>query len=192
MIFALVAALAVGFLANAGVFGSGAPQVESQSLEEVTPERTGSVPPPDARVGETVEAGGLRWTITDVRTSTEIQSYTLPPESKPGSFVTLDFTVENVSGGPLTLTPDSLAIFGESGVSLPARADVNSKFVRHELNILFNEFALLEPGQKSEGRVNFDLEIPFGAQGEPDPSRYLARAGDADPAAENERFVSLR
>ncbi len=137
-----------------------------------------------------VTAGGLRWTVTGASQRTELRSYTYPPETLHGIFMTVDFEVENVSDKPVTLTQDSMHLVKDDVRSPPA-ADVNSQFVRAEENLLFNEYGLLEPGEKKNGRVNFDLGVPFGITSPSGVSGFAVELGDADPTVEKERTVDL-
>src|SRR5215203_599730 len=57
-----------------------------------------------ASIGETVTAEDVSWAVTNASRENELRTYTFPPKSVPGSYVSIDFTVENVSDEPVTLT----------------------------------------------------------------------------------------
>lgn len=183
-IFGLFAAIILGMLATFGVFGPKAPvQTSIAADREATVETTGQRAEQAASVGETVTAGDLSWTVTAARQRGEISKYTYPPETTPGDYVHLEFTVENVSGGPVTLTGETLRVYDAAGTEYLPEPDRNSSYVKHEYNILFNELGLLQPGEKREGRVN--VEVSPGAGG------FVVELGDADPTASEERYVKL-
>jgi len=183
-IIGLFCAIALGMLATFGFFGPKAPVGSSVSAEQVAPSETAN-PRADqaASVGETVRAGGLSWTVTDAHPKDEVSKYTFPPETIPGSFVRLDFTVKNVSDGPVTLTDETIALYDAAGTEYLPEPDRNSSFVQPRYNILFDELGLLEPGETREGKVNFGVSP--GARG------FVARLGDTDPTVREEKYVDL-
>jgi Domain of unknown function (DUF4352) len=184
-IVALFAAIVVGILASFGVIGSKAP-ISTPPVEPVaktTPVEVEQVEQSAATIGEPVTAGDVSWTITDARRESEIHRFTFPPHSQPGNFVTLTFTVENVSEEPVTLTEDSLTLLNDEEQRFPAQPDVNDTYVVPEKNLLFAEASLLEPGETKEGEVNF--ELPPGA------SASMAQLGGSDPNADEEEYVDL-
>jgi hypothetical protein len=136
-----------------------------------------------ASIGETVISGDVSWAVTNVSRENELRTYTFPPKSVPGSYVSLDFTVENVSDEPVTLTGDTIALFDAEGNEFRPEPDRNSTFIEPELNILFNEKSLIEPGATKEGRVNFGVL--------PSSSGFRALLGDTDPNASEGRYVDL-
>jgi hypothetical protein len=183
-IIGLFAAIALGMLATFGFFGPKAPVGSSVSAEPgattVTnnPRAEQAVP-----VGETVRAGGLSWTVTDAYPKDEVSKYTFPPETIRDSFVRLNFIVENVSGQPVTLTDETIALYDAAGTEYLPEADRNSSFVLPRYNILFNELGLLEPGEIREGKVNFGVL--------PNAEGFVARLGDTDPTVREEQYVDL-
>ncbi len=136
-----------------------------------------------AGIGETVNAGDVSWSVTDASRETELHTYTFPPKSVPGSYVSIDFTVENVSDRSVTLTGDTISLFDAEGNEFRPEPDRNSTFVKPELNILFNEHSLLQPGESKEGRVNFGVL--------PRSSGFRALLGDTDPSVSEGRYVDL-
>lgn len=182
---ALVLAMLVGFLALTGIFGRGASPDTSSA---VSPEATGGQPEqrvarPTVPVGRTVTAGELSWTVTEARRESELRAYTFPPNTIPGNFVTLTFTVENTSEKPVTLTADSILLLDSSGMEYQPEPDLNNTFVQPEQNLLFSEFGLIEPGATREGRANFG--VLAGSSG------FVAELGDTDPTLEEEKYVDL-
>lgn len=186
-IVALFAAVVVGLLATFGVFGEKAPvsptlpnaeaEVTQQQAEQQA-ERASA-----ASVGETVTAGDVSWTVTDARQETELHAYTFPPNDIPGNFVTMDFTVENVTDEPVTLTGEEITIFDQSGMEYQPEPDRNNTFVEPEKNLLFSEFGLIEAGQTKEGTVNFGVLN--------NSSGFIALLGDTDPTVNEGRYVDL-
>jgi hypothetical protein len=160
-------------------YGTVADQV---ATEEATNQQAGQNQQA-ASIGETVTAGDVSWAVTNVSRENELRTYTFPPKSVPGSYVSLDFTVENVSDEPVTLTGDTIALFDAEGNEFRPEPDRNSTFIEPELNILFNEKSLIEPGATKEGRVNFGVL--------PSSSGFRALLGDTDPNASEGRYVDL-
>ena len=136
-----------------------------------------------AGIGETVIARDVSWTVTDTSREDELHTYTFPPMSVPGSYVSIDFTVENVSDRPVTLTGDTISLFDAEGNEFRPEPDRNSTFVRPELNILFNEHSLVQPGESKEGRANFGVL--------PNSSGFRALLGDTDQRVSEGRYVDL-
>lgn len=182
-LIALGAAIVIGMLASFGAFGSKAAQESAAVGLEATVETTNQQAERAAKLGETVTAGDVSWTVTDAVEETELRTYTFPPKSVPGSYVSMDFTVENVSEEPVTLTGDAMTLLDASGIEYQPEPDRNSTFVRPELNILFNEHSLLEPGEKREGRVNFEVL--------PRASGFVVLLGDTDPTTSEGEYVDL-
>lgn len=181
----LFAAMAVG---GYGAFVS-TPPPEYGSVAGL--EATGEATNPQAGqneqasgIGETVTAGDVSWIVTDASRETELRTYTFPPKSVSGSYVSIDFTVENVSDRPVTLTGDTISLFDAEGNEFRPEPDRNSTFVRPELNILFNEHSLIQPGESKKGRVNFGVL--------PNSSGFRALLGDTDPSVSEGRYVDLR
>ncbi len=52
-----------------------------------------------------------------------------------------------------------------------------------------DSMALLDPGEKREGRVNFDLSVPIGADPSADLSGFRLELGDGDPTVEEEELI---
>lgn len=150
---------------------------------EATGETTDQQIGQTAGIGETVTAGDVSWTVTDASRENELHTYTFPPMSVPGSYVSIDFTVENVSDRPVTLTGDTISLFDAEGNEFRPEPDRNSTFVTPELNILFNEHSLIQPGQSKEGRANFGVL--------PNSSGFRALLGDTDPSMSEGRYVGL-
>lgn len=180
----LFAAIVLGMLATFGAFGPKAP-VESGIVagQQATMEATNQRAEQAASVGETVTAGDVSWTVTAAYPETEVSTYTFPPETQPGNYVRLDFTVENVSEKPVTLTDEMVAILDGAGNEYLPEPDRNSTYVPREFNILFNELGLLRPGETREGKVN--VGVP------PDAAGFVARLGESDPIVSEEKYVDL-
>ena len=183
-IIGLFAAIALGMLATFGFFGPKAPvgasiSAEQEAKTEVTNRRAEQA----ASVGETVKAGDLSWTVTDAYPKDAVSKYTFPPETIRDSFVRLNFTVENVSDRPVTLTDETIILYDAAGTEYLPEADRNSSFVPPKYNILFNELGLLQPGETREGKVNFGVL--------PDAEGFIARLGDTDPTVREEKYVDL-
>ena len=179
---ALLAAIVVGMLATFGFFGEKAarpstlPGLEAEATQQQG-EQSG------VAIGETVTAEGISWTVTDAFKETELRTYTFPPRTTPGNYVSLMFTVENISEGPITLNDDSITLFDQAGTEYLPEPDRNSTYVEPEKNLLFDETGLIEPGATKEGRVNFGvLENSSG---------FTARLGDTDPTTSEEKDVNL-
>jgi len=185
---ALVAATVVGAFAAYGAFGSYAPaSFTTGKPPAAAPAVTGTANPESATAGE------LRWTVEEVRRVGELRSYTSPPSTERGDFLVVTFTVENLSGGPITLTGDSMALVSGDGRTERPVANLNAKFVAPEEDLLFSESGLLDGKEKKRGRVNFSLSAPFGGtRSGAGLSGLELEVGDANPTAENEKRLNLR
>ncbi len=151
-----------------------------EATAEVTNQQAGQAA---IAIGETVTAGDVSWTVTDAILETELCSFTFPPECEPGRYVSLEFTAENVADRPVTLTEETITLFDASGIEYQPEPDRNNVFVRPELNILFTEHSLLQPGVRKEGKVN--VEVLSNASG------ITALLGDTDPTVSEGEYVDL-
>ena len=190
-ILAFVGAIVVGSLAATGVLSDAAQSFRVGGSEVNIVPATGQFEPRTNFIGETVTAGELTWTIETARQTTEVKGFALPPAPLRGNLVVVNFTVKNISEGPVTLTPESLILIDETGRESPPAASVNTEFVVPEYAILFNERRLLDPGEEKEGKVIYDLEVPFGVDPSADLSGFRLRLGDGDPTVEEEEHVDL-
>jgi Domain of unknown function (DUF4352) len=187
----LVAAIVVGTLAVGGVLSDAAQSYRVGGSEaNVVPAKT-RFEPKTVNIGETLGAGDLTWTVDTARQTTEIRGFALPPDPLRGNLVVVTFAVKNDSDGPVTLTPESLVLVDEEGRTSPPAASVNTEYVIPEYAILFNERRLLDPGEEEEGKVVFDLEVPFGVDPSADLSGFRLRLGDGDPTTKEEQYVDL-
>ncbi len=170
-----------------GVYGAfiSKPPIEPEIAAglEATGETTNQQAGQTAGIGETVVAGDVSWVVTDASRETELHTFTFPPESVPGTYVSMEFTVENVSDRPVTLTGDTIFLVDAEGNEFRPEPDRNSPFVRPVLNILFNEHSLIQPGESKEGRANFGVL--------PNSSGFRALLGDTDPSVSEGRYVDL-
>jgi hypothetical protein len=178
---ALVAAMVVGALAATGVLGEAAE----------TPEKPMLVKPETRSIDRSVVAGKLSWTVDEARLTNVVRGFALPPDRLRGNFVIVTFSVENVSEGHITLNPESLVIVDEEGRKSAPAASVNTEYVVPKYAILFNEGALLDPGEKKEGKVVFDLNVPFGVNPSAHLSGFRLQLGDGDPTKKEEKYVDL-
>jgi len=183
-IVGLFAAIALGMLATFGVFGLGATVGSSippgqEAMTEAANERAEQA----ASVGETVAAGDVSWSVTEAYPDDEVSKYTFPPQTIRGSFVHLNFTVENVSERPVTLTDEAIILYDAAGTEYLPEPDRNSSYVPPRYNILFNELSLLQPGESRAGKVNFEVL--------PNAAGFVALLGDTDPTVNKEEYVDL-
>ena len=190
-ILAFVAAIVVGSLAATGIISDAAQSFHVEGSEAEIVPATGRFEPKTRLIGETVTAGELTWTIETARQTTEVKGFAYPPAPLRGNLVVVDFTVENVSDGPVTLSPESLVLADELGRESPPAAADNTEYVVPKYAILFNERALLQPGEEKEGKVVYNLEVPFEVNPEADLSGFRLRLGDGDPTVEEEEYVDL-
>ena len=183
-LFALIGAMVVGMY---GVVFVGKPTAGSEIAVglEATSEATerSEQDRQAASIGETVSAGDVSWTVTDASTETVLRTYTFPPKSVPGRYVSMEFAIENVADRPVTLTGETITLFDAEGNAFRPEPDRNSTFVEPELNILFNEKSLLQPGTTKEGKVNFEVLD--------NSSGFTALLGDTDPTVSEGRRVDL-
>jgi Domain of unknown function (DUF4352) len=191
-LLSLIATVIVGSLAAVGVLSSaatssrvGAPG-NYAAREEAAPVR-----PAKRLLDESVSAGKLHWSVHEVSRRSELDAYTYPPTILHGDFLVVSFTVKNTSEVPITLTEDSVALVAGNGLESRPAASVNSEYVDPEKAILFNEGGLLEPGEEAEGRVNFDLTVPFGVSPSSELSGFRLQLGDGDPRAEEGERLDL-
>lgn len=179
----LFAAIVLGMLATFGAFSQRAPAESVAAGLEATTEAPNQRAEQAASLGETVRAGDVAWTVTDAYPKDEVSSYNFPPETVPGSFVRLEFTVENVSDQPVTLTDESIVLYDAAGTEYLPPPDRNSTYVLPKYAILFNELGLLQPGETREGKVNF--EVLDNAEG------FVARFKNTDPTVDEGEYVDL-
>lgn len=188
---ALVAAMVVGALATAGVLGGAATSSRVGGSQAEAEEEPTLVKPATSSIDRTVVADKLSWTVHEARLTNVVHGFALPPDPLRGNFVVVTFSVENVSDGPVTLDPQSLVLVDGEGHKSPPAASVNTEYVVPEHAILFNEEALLDPGAKKEGKVVFDLSVPFGVNPSADLSGFKLQLGDGDPTVKEEKYVDL-
>jgi hypothetical protein len=188
---ALVAAMVVGALAATGVLGEATTSSRVGGSQAETQEEPTFVKPATRSIDRSVVAGKLSWTVDEARRVNVIHGFTLPPSPLRGNFVIVTFGVENVSDGPITLNPESLVIVDEQGRKSAPAASVNTEYVVPRYAILFNEGALLYPGEKKEGKAVFDLSVAFGVNPSADLSGFRLQLGDGDPTREENKFVDL-
>ena len=183
---ALLMAIVVGTLAAFGTFGAKSSTSSTiVDMEAVPEEQTtqGGQATPATSIGQAVTLGDVSWTVTDASKKSELHRYTFPPKTTPGNFVSVDFTVENVSNQPVTLTDEVIALFDSQGNEYRPAADRNDAYVENDKNLLFNEEGLLEPGETKEGEVNFQVL--------PNSSGFKVRLEGTNPNANEERYVNL-
>jgi hypothetical protein len=187
----LAAALVIGALAATGVLSQAAtsPNVGGSKVE-ISPEAD-KVRPTTSSIDRSVRAGKLLWTVEEARRVNVLPGFALPPDPLHGDFVTISFSVENISDGPVTLGTESMTLLDEKGRESPPAASINSEYVEPENAILFNERRLLEPGEENRGRVNFDLTVPFEISPSADLSGFRLRLDDDDPTRREEKYVDL-
>jgi len=188
---ALVAAMVVGALAATGVLGEAATSSRVGGSQVETPEEPTLVKPETRSIDNSAVAGKLSWTVDEARLTNVVRGFALPPDPLRGNIVVVTFSVENVSDGPVTLNPESLVIVDEEGRKSPPAASVNTEYVVPKYAILFNEGGLLDPGEKKEGKVVFDLSVPFGVNPSADLSGFRLQLGDGEPTKKEEKYVDL-
>jgi hypothetical protein len=188
---ALVAAMVVGALAATGVLGEAATSSRVGGSQVETPEEPTLVKPETRSIDSSAVAGKLSWTVDEARLTNVVRGFALPPDPLRGNIVVVTFSVENVSDGPVTLAPESLVIVDEEGRKSPPAASVNTEYVVPKYAILFNEGGLLDPGEKKEGKVVFDLSVPFGVNPSADLSGFRLQLGDGEPTKKEEKYVDL-
>jgi len=189
-VLALLTAFVVGGLAAIGVLSDAATStgIGGSEAEAETPKSERTTVP----IEESVEAGALSWTVSEARRTGEIHSYTYPPTILRGDFIIITFTVENVTNGPITLNNEAMSLVDkESGTTGHPAASVNGEYVPPVRDPLFTESGLLDPGEEVNGRVNFDLNVPFSQDPTLDRSGFSLELGDGDPTAEEEKRVDL-
>lgn len=180
----LLAATIIGMLAVTGIIGNNVSQKAPQFVEIA--ERVQR-----EEVGRTVVSGDVRWTVHEARLTNVLHAYAFPPGIQTGAFVQLTFTAENISDIPVTLDAESVAL-AMDGLEDPADSDVNAQYVRPHLNILFNELSLIHPGESKEGKVNFDLQVPFEIESVEEVSTVTVILRDTDPTVERAEEIELR
>lgn len=187
----LAAALLVGALATTGVLSEAATSTHVGGSRAKISQEAEHVEPTTSHIDKSVRAGKLSWTVHEARRVNVLRGFTLPPDPLRGDFVTVTFDVENTSSEPVTLGSESLVLVDEKGRESPPAASVNSEFVVPKEAILFNERGLLDPGEKREGKVNFDLTVPFETDPSADLSGFKLRLDDGDQTEIGEEYVDL-
>ena len=190
-LLAFITAIVIGALAATGIIGGAARsfRVGGSEVNNVPPTR--QFEPKTEHIDKTLTAGSLAWSVDTARRTTEIQGFTFPPHYLRGDLIVVTFTVKNDSDGPITLDPESLVLVDEAGRESPPAASVNAEYVLPRYAILFNERALLNPGEEKQGKVIYDLEVPFGVNPRADLSGFRLRLGDGNPTVKEEKYVDL-
>lgn len=185
---ALLAATVIGMLVVAGLIAPGSPERGPQfiNVREAEKKVERDV------IDETLKTGDVSWTIHEAKLTNKISTYTFPPTTRTGAFIEITFIAENISDIPVTLEGESVALVGPEGQEDPANADTNAKFVRPDLNLLFSEHGLIAPGESKEGKVYFDLDVPFGVESMDEVSGFEARFEGTDPTAVNAETIALK
>ena len=184
-LIALGAAIVVGMFAAFGAFGENVPVSSTVVGLESLPVQTNEGAPTTAaaEIGETVTTGDISWTVTDANQESELRRYTYPPKSEPGDYVIIDFTVENGSDQPVTLSGEEITLVDSEGNDYEPEANRNDAFVQHEKNILLTDAGRLKPGETKEGPVNYHVL--------PSSSGFKAMIRSTDPNAPDEKDVDL-
>jgi hypothetical protein len=190
-IIAFIGAIVVGSFAALGIISAASQSYRVAGSEAKVVEETMQAEPTTSLIDKSVTAGNLAWTIQSARRANEVKGFTFPPDPLEGNFVIVGFSVKNVSDGPVTLGPESLVLADEKGRESPPAASVNSEYVVPRYAVLFNERGLLDPGEEEEGKVVYDLQVPFGVSPSADLSGFRLRLGDGDPREKEERYVNL-
>jgi Domain of unknown function (DUF4352) len=191
-LISLIAATVIGSLAVVGILSGAATSSQVGEPGRHAAEESARVEPTKRVLDESVRAGKLDWTVHEVRRTSELHAYTYPPTTLRGDFLVVTFAVENVSDVPITLSGDSIVLVDENGLKEHPPASLNSEYVDPDKAILFNDGGLLDPGEKREGRVNFDLAFPFGVEPSADLSGFRLRLGDGDPTVDEGKRLDLR
>jgi hypothetical protein len=190
-LIALLAAALVGALAATGVFSEAATSSRLGGSQAHGSHAAERAEPKTSSIDESVRAGKLSWTVKEARRVNVLHAFTIPPSPLRGNFVVVTFSVENASDGPVTLGSESMTLVDEKGRASPPAASVNSEYVVPEKAILFNERGLLDSGEREEGRVNFDLAVPFEVDPSADLSGFRLRLDDGEPTQKEEKYVDL-
>ena len=190
-LLALIAAIVIGALAALGILSDAPTQFGvGKSEAEIAPAsaRTEHV---TKTFDKFIKAGDLTWEIGKVSRVSKIKTYNYPPSTIHGNFLVINFSVTNTSDLPITLSDDSMVLKDTTGLEDRPAASVNSSFVVPSKNILFEKEGLLEPGEKKEGTVHFDLSVPFGTDPEADLKGFSLTLGDGDPTVDKEKELKL-
>ena len=190
-ILAFIGAIVVGALATTGIISDAAQSYRVGGSEAKIGAAARHFQSKARLIGEMSTAGNLTWTVDTARQTTEVKGFAFPPAPLQGNIVVVGFTVKNVSDGPITLTPESLVLVDEARRESPPAASVNTEYVVPEYAILFNERGLIDPGEEKEGKVNFDLRVPFGVNPSANLAGFRLRLGDGDPTRKEEKYVDL-
>ena len=190
-LLAFAAAIVIGALAVTGVIGGAARSFRVGGSEVDNVPAANQFKPKSEHIDKTLTAGSLTWSVDTARRTTEIQSFTFPPRLLRGNLIVVTFIVKNDSDGPLTLDPESLVLVDKTGRESPPAASVNAEYVVPRYAILFNERALLDPGEEEKGKVIYDLGGPFGGNPRADLSGLRLRLGDGDPTVKEEKYLDL-
>lgn len=117
-------------------------------------------------VGQTVTAGGVKWTLSNVIRTDQLNQYTEPPTANRGDFLVVNFTVKNTSKYPVTLSDHSIILRDKKGLLNIPSADLNTEYISPKKDLLFTKEGLLAPDETAKGTVNFDLKA-FGSHPNP-------------------------
>jgi hypothetical protein len=127
-------------------------------------------------VGDTVQAGNVSWTVTNVQRATELKSF---GQTKQGNFILVDITFVNNGDEPVTLDSNSLAILDSQGRTHETDPDA-PLYVPENMDLFLNQ---VNPGVSQQGRAVFNVA--------PDAQGLILRAGDANLFSDDNAYVRL-
>lgn len=125
-------------------------------------------------VGETVKAGDVAWTVSNVQQTSEVKYI---GSKKQGNFVIVDLAFINNVKEPMTADSSSLALRDDQDrtheTDIEADVPLNKDLFLDEVN----------PGVTKQGRVVFSIA--------PDAKGLILEAGDADMFGDDSAYVKL-
>lgn len=132
---------------------------------------------PSGRIGESLEAGDVTWTVTNARQADQLNSQFLEP--KQGNFIIVDLAFTNNGSEPTTLSTQSISLLDSGGSE--SRPDPDTfGYIEPNRNIFLEQ---VNPGVSREGEAIFSVA--------PDASGFTLQLGDAQLFGGESAYVEL-
>lgn len=171
----VVLVLFVGCLAV--LAGGGGDQNPSGSGSEEAKRQPGTTKQNPVSIGDPVNAGKVKWNVTNARQATELKSSFAG--RKQGNFVIVDFNFTNGTKEAVTLDTASLTLIDSQGRKFEADTDT-SEYVPLNKDIFLEQ---VNPGVTKQGETIFTVA--------PGASGFVLKAGDTDMFSDENAYVDL-
>lgn len=160
LLFGFVACLAV-LGSSGGGGGEGANQPADQPQEDQGGAGDDEEKQPPASVGEEVVVGEVAYTVTRAWQETRLEDPSGFEEPLEGNFVLVDFTVENRSDEPMSVSDIGLYVYDDQGRQFETETEVPFGYIPEDRDLFLID--RINPGLSQDVRVVFT--VPPDASG---------------------------